>query len=122
MDIEYIKSKVHKIDPRIDGSFKKMEMNRDLSPWESVWGCNFSVDRKQLIDLNGFDEEYDGLWGGEDIDIAFRLIRKGLKVRPVPKSIGYHIDHPSLEREGQRTLLMKKMSTDIVRAKPKSWI
>lgn len=110
------------VDPRVDGAFKKIDKGSSLDPWEHCHGANMSMDRKQLIDINGLDEDYDGKWGAEDTDVSFRLIRKGLKVKPVPKSIGYHIDHPSLERQGQRDKLTKKMATDIVRARPKSWV
>lgn len=110
-------------DPRIDGAFKTIDKGRSLDPWEHCHGANMSMDRKQLIDINGFDETaYDGKWGAEDVDVAFRLIRKGLKVKPVPKSIGYHIDHPTRNTGGQRETLNKLMVTDIVRARPKSWV
>jgi len=108
-------------DSRMDGAFKSIEKGTCLDPWESCHGCNLSIHRSQLISINGFDEEYDGNWGAEDVDLSYRLIRKGLKVVPVPKSIGYHIDHPSREKEGQRALLVRKMREDVVRDRPKSW-
>jgi len=108
-------------DPREENAFPLITSGRSVAPWEDCHGCNLSMHRKHLIAINGLDEEYDGAWGGEDIDLAYRLIRKGLAVVPVPKSVGYHIDHPSRERAGQRAKLNSKMQEDIVRAKPKSW-
>jgi len=107
-------------DPRETKAFPLIEDGRCLDPWEHVHGCNFSAHRSALIKINGFDEEYDGAWGAEDVDIAFRLISQGFKVKPV-KSRGYHIDHTSRENKGQREKLIKKMSEDIIRSKPKSW-
>jgi len=109
------------IDPRRDDVFPRIAEELCPDPWEHVHGCNFSVHRQRLIDINGFDEEYDGAWGAEDTDVAMRLIRSGLTVVPVPASMGFHIDHPSLEREGQRDLLNSLMGTDRVRERPKSW-
>jgi GT2 family glycosyltransferase len=58
----------------------------------------------------------------EDIDLAFRLISKGLLVKPVRSAIGYHIDHPTRQTTGQRELLVKKMQEQIIRTNPRSWV
>jgi len=62
-------------------------------PWEVCWGCNFSVAREPVMNLGGFDEEFVG-WGGEDEDIARRLLLHGLFFKPVPQSVVFHLDHP----------------------------
>ena len=110
-------------EPRIEGAFTTIANNTCPDPWEHCHGCNFSVNRKRIIDVGGIDEDYDGNWGAEDVDLAYRLIKTGMVVKPVPKSIGYHIDHPSLEREGQRDKLIQKMRSGItVVKKSKFWI
>lgn len=53
---------------------------RQPKKWELLRGCNFSVDRKSLNLVNGFDETIDG-WGMEDSDLAVRLINLGLKIK-----------------------------------------
>jgi GT2 family glycosyltransferase len=55
------------------------------------------------------------------VDLAYRLIKLGYKVRPVPAALVYHIDHPSRNQGGQRETLNKLMGTDPVRGRPKSW-
>lgn len=45
-----------------------------------VLGCNFSVERDDLIAVNGFDERHGVQWGAEDSDVERRLKRIGVKV------------------------------------------
>ncbi len=66
---------------------------------EHVWGCNFSVPIEPLLKSGGFDESIQG-WGGEDINLADRLMRKaGLKLSVLLGNYVYHMDHhPRAER------------------------
>lgn len=58
-------------------------------------GSNFSVARKDLLAINGFDEEYDGPGLGEDSDVQFRLELLGLRCLSLRHlAIQYHIHHP----------------------------
>lgn len=52
---------------------------REITPrkWEGVKGCNLAVWRDDYLDINGFDEAYEG-WGLEDNDLIVRLIRNGV--------------------------------------------
>ena len=45
--------------------------------WEKVRTCNLGVWRKNFIEVNGFDEAYEG-WGFEDSDLAIRLLNSGI--------------------------------------------
>ncbi|OFZ79726.1 MAG: hypothetical protein A2583_01460, partial [Bdellovibrionales bacterium RIFOXYD1_FULL_53_11] len=47
---------------------------------DDLKGCNYSVSRKALLDLNGFDEDYEG-YGREDTDIELRLLNFGFKIK-----------------------------------------
>jgi len=42
-------------------------------------GRNDSCPIKPLIECNGFDEQFDGAWGGEDADMAQRLMTYGMR-------------------------------------------
>lgn len=58
-----------------------------------IRGCNMSFWRKDLLEINGYDEDFVG-WGREDSDIVIRLIKKGCfrkKIKLV--AIQYHIYH-----------------------------
>ena len=53
-------------------------------PTGNLIGCNFGIYRKDLLDINGFDERYLGPGLGEDIDIAYRLRFNGCRIMKVP--------------------------------------
>lgn len=58
-------------------------------------GCNFSCRKQDLININGFNEEYLEAGTGEDSDIDFRLVKSGVIIKKVKFSaIQYHLNHP----------------------------
>lgn len=71
------------------------QVNNLPVPWVCVYGCNFSVPRKDVIDVGKFDEQFQKNWGGEDIEFAYRLYKKGLKFTLNRSACGYHIFHHS---------------------------
>lgn len=46
--------------------------------WQGAKTCNLAVWKKDLLEVNGFDESFTG-WGFEDSDLIIRLLRKGVK-------------------------------------------
>jgi glycosyltransferase involved in cell wall biosynthesis len=72
-------------------SFLKMDRVVDLK------GCNYSVPRRALEELNGFDEEYEG-YGREDTDVEIRLQHLGLKIKSMKGvALQFHVWHPRRE-------------------------
>lgn len=79
--------------------------NRYVSEWlnrknKGIVGCNFSLYKKCLVHINGFDERYEAAGVGEDTDIEFRLKLAGFRC----KNIFYlanqvHIYHKELPRD-----------------------
>lgn len=60
----------------------------------SVIGCNFGVNRSDLIEINGFNEEYISPSVGEDTDIEYRLRLKGCNFKYIRnKSFVFHLYH-----------------------------
>lgn len=58
-------------------------------------GCNFSCDKRDLIKLNGFNQDYLSPGIGEDSDIDWRLVKAGVEIKNVKFSaIQYHLYHP----------------------------
>jgi glycosyltransferase involved in cell wall biosynthesis len=90
---------------RASGLFKGIRW-----PWPIVFrnqiqrgivGCNMGVWREDLIQINGFDEEYEG-WGLEDSDLGNRLYHLGRPRKFVyGRAIVHHLNH----RETSRTEL-----------------
>lgn len=60
----------------------------------TILGCNWGVLKKDLIAVNGFDEDYNKAAVGEDLDIDWRLKKYGLRTRSVKgRAIVFHLDH-----------------------------
>jgi len=65
-----------------------------------IRGHNFSIHKKDLIEVNGFDERFYKPGVGEDTDLEARLRRNGIKILGITKqAIVYHQFHIPLIRE-----------------------
>lgn len=64
-----------------------------------LYTCNSSAPLKKIIEINGFDEEFD-LTSEEDIDLGLRLERVGCKFwyRPNYNCTIFHMDHRPLDK------------------------
>ena len=51
-------------------------------PRKQTFGGHFSIHKKDIETVNGYDETYVG-WGGEDLDLALRLVMAGFRGRSV---------------------------------------
>jgi glycosyltransferase involved in cell wall biosynthesis len=111
------------IDHRIGDKFNG-HLDGTTKPWDWVWGCNFSAIREQLIGIGGFDENFDGVWGGEEQEMQYRLYLKyNINVTPV-NSIGYHIPHESRYTDDTNStkLAMTQVRSQYMNPTlPKSW-
>lgn len=78
-------------------------LRRFIEKSDNMLGCNFSTYKRHLIDVNGFDEEYDGPGSGEDSDLYYRLNLIGIRGKSLRNlAIQYHLWHP-LTRTPERT-------------------
>jgi glycosyltransferase involved in cell wall biosynthesis len=60
----------------------------------SIWGCNWSIAKKHLIAVNGFDEDYVKPGCGEDTDIEWRLLKMGIRLKKIKfRAVQYHLHH-----------------------------
>lgn len=83
-------------------------------------GCNFSCNKQDLININGFNEDYLAPGIGEDSDIDWRLIQSGVKVRNVKFiAIQYHLHHPRRysPSDQNRLLFEKTIRNRIIKCK-----
>lgn len=61
----------------------------------SILGCNFSVEKKLLEHINGFNEDYQAPGLGEDSDIAFRAELIGARLISLRfTAVLFHLYHP----------------------------
>jgi glycosyltransferase involved in cell wall biosynthesis len=62
-------------------------------------GCNVSFWRKDYIEVNGYNESFEG-WGREDSDLVIRMGNKGVLAKRLRYvGIVYHIYHPENSRD-----------------------
>ncbi len=96
----------------LDGSIKRMADQRrwldireefyvkytdeigDLpAPWIVFWTCNVSAGTAQIRSAGSFDEKFKS-WGGEDLDLAYRLHRNGVRITVNRQASSVHCPHP----------------------------
>ncbi len=57
-------------------------------------GCNMSFSRNAIYAINGFDEDYKQPAIGEDIDLTWRFIKAGYKLKSLRNlAVQYHLYH-----------------------------
>lgn len=78
-----------------------------------IKSCNMSFFRKDVMAVNGFNENYVG-WGNEDSDLACRFIKYGLTKKTSPfRAVCFHLWHPTNKTIGN---LNKRLLDDTINA------
>lgn len=119
----YLQKILFKLTLWIDGIFGKSTQvekgvyisNRSIrklfnrkKPW--IVGCNFSVWKKDLLAINGFDERYLAPYWGEDTDIEARLRWNKVNVKSIKNvALQYHLYHPSQAWPPENEVLYKEV-------------
>jgi glycosyltransferase involved in cell wall biosynthesis len=90
------------------------------APWLMYWTCHASARTEQVREVGMYDEEFRQ-WGGEDLDLAYRLHRDGARfgVHREASAIHYphdkdHGDNARFARENYR-YIVEKYGTPIIR-------
>jgi glycosyltransferase involved in cell wall biosynthesis len=78
-------------------------MVRTRHDLRGVRGCNLAIWRKDLLLVNGYNEEFVG-WGREDSELAVRLMNSGIqRLDARGWALCYHLWHPVASRDGLET-------------------
>jgi glycosyltransferase involved in cell wall biosynthesis/GT2 family glycosyltransferase len=73
----------------------------EFEPPDRAYGSGFGVSRADFERVNGFDLRFTG-WGEEDVDLAVRLRRLGLRCGHAgPRATLFHLWHPSRMEHGR---------------------
>lgn len=73
-------------------------------------GCNFSIHKKDILEVNGFDERYIYPSIGEDSDLQFRLELNGVRIESLNNmAIQYHLFHKLQQRRAENLQLFDEV-------------
>ena len=96
------------------------DMNAAPAPWLMYWTCNVSAPTDLLREVGGFDESFRG-WGGEDVELAYRLHERGAVFCSDRSAAALHYPHPKSREHnhqvarGNYAYMIKKHDTPIMR-------
>ncbi len=85
--------------------FLRHSRMRPPATWNIGAGANMLIDRKLVLEIGGYDDDLGpGRPGGpcEDIDIYYRLLRRGHNIHYTPRAVVHHYhrcDPQSLQRQ-----------------------
>ena len=98
---------------RLDSGLYWPFMPTPIQTTTAIWGCNWSIHKKDLLVVNGFDEDYVKPGIGEDTDIEWRLFRAGIRLKKIKfQAIQYHFYHPEnyASTQENETLMRQKVA------------
>ncbi len=84
--------------------------NRFNRKKRGLLGCNFSLHKKTMLSINGFDERYEAPSVGEDSDVQFRLELKNIEIKSLNNiAVQYHLYHKLQPRPQKNLDLFEKV-------------
>lgn len=78
--------------------------SRKTLSWLYFLTGNASVPRQVLLDVKGFDEDFTG-YGHEDLELGYRLQKRGINIRYNPRAVNYHWHPVSFAEKCQKMAL-----------------
>ncbi len=61
--------------------------------WIGFCGGNVSLPKSWIEQVEGFDENFSKKWGCEDLEMGYRLMKKGFPFSYCDRALNFHIDH-----------------------------
>lgn len=66
-----------------------------IMPWCAVYGFNIAFRKEACVQLGGFDTNFDGEWGFDDLDFTYRAEKSGVVFASHKFSTVRHLEHKS---------------------------
>ena len=95
--IPYLRRDINRLSPliRLPNSFLRKYC---AQTWQGAKTCNLAVWREDILNINGFNEEFQG-WGHEDADLVVRLLNDGVQRKEGRFAVPvFHLWHPQTDR------------------------
>lgn len=87
--------------------------------WRGIRGCNLGVWKQDFLNVNGFDESFEG-WGHEDADFVLRLSHLGIRRKNgFLATEVFHLWHPENKRDNEssnKNRVIARMNTPLILA------
>ncbi|MBG6072004.1 MULTISPECIES: glycosyltransferase family 2 protein [unclassified Polaromonas] len=87
--------------------------------WRGIRGCNLGVWKRDFINVNGFDESFEG-WGHEDADFVLRLSHLGIRRKNgFLATEVFHLWHPESKRDSEsvnKNRVMARLNSHLILA------
>jgi glycosyltransferase involved in cell wall biosynthesis len=61
--------------------------------WLGCTGGNLSLSRRGFDEAGGFDPGFGLAWGGEDLELGYRLVEQGVAIELCAEAACFHINH-----------------------------
>jgi len=91
----------------VENKFLRKFLNKKK---RGLLGCNFSLFKKDMLAINGFDERYELPSIGEDSDVQFRLELNGVEIKSLNNiAVQYHLFHKLQDRPQKNLDLFAKI-------------
>lgn len=91
----------------VENKFLRKFLNKKK---RGLLGCNFSLFKKDMLAINGFDERYELPSIGEDSDVQFRLELNGVEIKSLNNiAVQYHFFHKLQDRPQKNLDLFAKI-------------
>jgi hypothetical protein len=85
------------------------QLNHPEIPMSMYWTCSASVSAKELLEINGYDELYDGSLSGIDMEAGVRLAKTSRYKRVASDTYLYEIDDPTLKNMVRDDVKMREI-------------
>ena len=90
------------------GQKKSLTLDKFI-PMSMFWTCSASVSAKELLEINGYDELYDGSLAGIDMDAGNRLGQISNYDRVASDTYLYEIDDPTPKNMIRDDVMMRQL-------------
>ena len=91
----------------VKSEFLRNKLNKKK---RGLLGCNMSMNKADLLAVNGFDERYKAPSIGEDSDLQYRLELNGVEIKSLNNiAVQYHLHHKLLPRKEENLILFEKV-------------
>ena len=113
-----LRKECNKILYRLGWPRRLFRLKHDFK-WRGIRGCNMAVWKHDFININGFDETFQG-WGHEDADFVLRLSHLGIhRKNGFMATEVFHLWHPESKRDQEsinKNRVMQRMKTGLILA------